>query len=41
MLNTLIKSEALMARLLPMTEGELQQTPEGINVMSYYLPRLV
>ncbi len=36
MLNTLIKSNDLIMRVLPIKYGELEQTPEGIEVTSYY-----
>ena len=36
MLNTLIKSNDLILRVLPIKYGELQQTPEGMEVLSYY-----
>ena len=36
MLNTLIKSNDLIMRVLPIEHGKLQQTSEEINVTSYY-----
>ena len=36
MLNTLIKSNDLILRFLPIEYGELKQTSEGMEVLSYY-----
>ncbi len=36
MLNTLIESNGLITRILPIKDGELEQTSDGIEVTSYY-----
>ena len=36
MLNSIIESQDIIVRLLPMEEGKLRQTSDGMNVVTYY-----